>query len=108
MTTNANLPAMPVEFNGFGLYEPAAFTGLTKLELFCLHHGVPETGDPDLDSIIRKGNHQKAAMMAMQALIQVYWGDLDDYDSASALLKCLAESSDEHATALFYQLDKQQ
>lgn len=68
MTKNANLPAMPVEFAGFGLYEPAVFTGLTKLELFCLHHGVPETGDPDLDSIIRKGSHQKASMMAMQGL----------------------------------------
>lgn len=69
MTKNANLPAMPIELNGFGLYAPAAFTGLTKLELFCLHHGVPQTGDPDLDSIIRKGNHQKAAMAAMNGIL---------------------------------------
>lgn len=74
MTKNANLPAMPVE--AAQLYESRcdngswelASLGLTKLELFCLHHGVPETGDPDLDSIIRKGNHKKAAMMAMQGL----------------------------------------
>ena len=31
---NADMPAMPIEFNGFGLYQPEAFGGLTKREEF--------------------------------------------------------------------------
>jgi len=33
---NGDLPAMPIELNGFGLYEPAAYTGLTKREQFAM------------------------------------------------------------------------
>jgi len=82
MTTNANLPAMPFDMstesvvkmmqaaNKSGDKRPVqAMLGLTKKEFFCLHHGVAETGDPELDEIIRKGNHQKAAMAAMQGIL---------------------------------------
>lgn len=31
---NGDLPAMPIEFNGFGLYAPEAHTGLSKREQF--------------------------------------------------------------------------
>ncbi len=31
---NADMPAMPIEFSGFGLYAPEAFGGLTKREDF--------------------------------------------------------------------------
>lgn len=31
---NADMPAMPIEFSGFGLYAPEAFGGLTKREEF--------------------------------------------------------------------------
>ena len=31
---NADMPAMPIEINGFGQYAPAAYTGLTKREQF--------------------------------------------------------------------------
>ena len=98
MTKNANLPAMPIELNGFGLYEPAAFTGLTKLELFCLRHGVPETGDPDLDSIIRKGNHQKAAMMAMQGILN---------NGVYTFADCAVDAV-KYADALLAELEKKQ
>lgn len=30
--------------------------GLSKREYACIHCGVPETGDPELDEIIAKGN----------------------------------------------------
>ena len=33
-TKNADMPAMPIEFSGFGLYQPEAFCGLTKREEF--------------------------------------------------------------------------
>lgn len=44
-------------------------TGLTKREQFCLTMGVAETGDKDLDAIIRKGNEQKLAGLAMQGIL---------------------------------------
>ncbi len=31
---NADLPAMPIEFNGFGQYAPERHCGLTKREMF--------------------------------------------------------------------------
>lgn len=34
---NADLPAMPIELNGFGQYAPEAHTGLTKREMFAMH-----------------------------------------------------------------------
>lgn len=34
---NADLPAMPIEFSGFGLYAPEAHAGLTKREIFAMH-----------------------------------------------------------------------
>lgn len=33
---NGNTPAMPIELNGFGLYEPAAYMGMTKREMFAM------------------------------------------------------------------------
>jgi len=43
--------------------------GLTKREQFCLTMGVAETGDEELDAIIRKGNEQKFAGLAMQWIL---------------------------------------
>lgn len=66
---NADLPAMPQDDALFcaGIGEcPTLGTGLTKREQFCLHMGVPETGDPELDDIIRKGERKRIAAMAMQ------------------------------------------
>lgn len=34
---NANEPAMPIEFNGFGQHAPEAHSGLTKREMFAMH-----------------------------------------------------------------------
>ena len=34
---NSDMPAMPIEINGFGQYAPEAFTGLTKREMFAMH-----------------------------------------------------------------------
>lgn len=37
MIKNADLPAMPIEINGFGKYEPECYLGLTKREMFAMH-----------------------------------------------------------------------
>ena len=34
---NGDMPAMPIELNGFGQYAPEAHTGLTKREMFAMH-----------------------------------------------------------------------
>ena len=34
ISKNADMPAIPIEFSGFGLYAPEAFGGLTKREEF--------------------------------------------------------------------------
>lgn len=113
MTTNANLPAMPFDMstesvvkmmqaaNQSGDKRPVqAMLGLTKKEFFCLHHGVAETGDPELDAIIRKGNHQKAAMVAMQGILAggVDFTMCDDSDVAAGAVT--------HADNLFAECEK--
>lgn len=59
---NGDMPAMPTQAGGGDIYG-----GLTKRETFCLHMGVAETGDAELDAIIRKGNRQKMATQMMEA-----------------------------------------
>ncbi|CAH9015512.1 putative coil containing protein [Vibrio phage 142E35-1] len=34
---NADMPAMPIELNGFDQYSPEAHMGLTKREMFAMH-----------------------------------------------------------------------
>ena len=73
---NGDMPAMPFEevrsrFQGLP-DKWANHVGLTKREMFCLHMGVAETGDANLDAIIRKGNRQKMAMAAMQGVLSPY------------------------------------
>lgn len=47
---------------------PQPQVSLTPRAHACLHMGVPETGDDELDAIIRKGNSMRLAGMAMQGL----------------------------------------
>ena len=70
---NGDMPAMPFEevktrYQGLP-DEWANHQGLTKREMFCLYMGVAETGDAELDEIIRKGNRQKMAVSAMHGIL---------------------------------------
>ncbi|HDI3147851.1 TPA: hypothetical protein PMB01_001674 [Vibrio cholerae] len=83
---NSDMPAMPVE-GEFWVDSTNTklgtenYHGLTKREMFCLHLGVPETGDPELDEIIKKGNRMKIAanaiggIMANGCLVKAYTYD---------------------------------
>ncbi|ATD27065.1 TPA: hypothetical protein ACMDUN_002451 [Vibrio cholerae] len=87
---NSDMPANPIseaidtveseEFRTAGGRYLIA-NGLTKREMFCLHLGVPETGDPELDEIIKKGNRMKIAanaiggIMANGCLVKAYTYD---------------------------------
>jgi hypothetical protein len=67
---NADKPAMPNTTWDNDLSQVIdQGNGFTKREKFCLAMGVAETGDEELDAIIRKGNKQKATAMAMQGLL---------------------------------------
>lgn len=41
---------------------------LTAREYACITLGVPQTGCPDLDAVIREGERRRVAAMAMQGL----------------------------------------
>lgn len=77
-------------FNGGRIVEHQQFTGFTKREQACLMMGVPNSGDDDLNRIIKKGNLLKLSGLAMQGL-----APNDDY----TFKKC-AEYSISHTTAL--------
>ena len=36
MMKNGDIPAMPIEINGFGQYAPEVYCGLTKREMFAM------------------------------------------------------------------------
>ena len=36
MMKNGDMPAMPIEINGFGQYAPEVYSGLTKREMFAM------------------------------------------------------------------------
>jgi len=65
---NADMPAMPIGEQIDGVNMKPICNGLTKREQFCLQMGVPETGDPELDAIIVKGERKRIASMAMQGI----------------------------------------
>lgn len=65
-TKNGDMPAMPLPL---GDDTSAGCDGLTKREMFCLHMGVAETGDAELDAIINKGNRQKVIAQIMCGLL---------------------------------------
>ena len=76
---NGDLLAMPQDrgiwVDGIGDC-PTLATGLSKREMFCLHMGVAETGNDELDENIRKGNQQKfsAKMERRMKINEEDWG----------------------------------
>lgn len=74
-------------------------TGLTKREYFCLKMGVTETGDEELDAIIKKGVRQKIAGLALQGYIAAGGNGMPVYN-------LLAEFSDKATDALLKELEK--
>ena len=108
---NADMPAMPQSgtegaTGDLCSSEDWGGKGLTKREQFCIAMGVSETGDQELDAIIRKGNEQKFASLAMQGLLAAdgrdgaFYKSMDDVakpaiQAAQALLQQLEGGKDE-------------
>lgn len=96
---NADMPAMPIGEQIDGVNMKPICNGLTKREQFCLQMGAPETGDPELDDIIQKGERKRIAAIAMQGFIS--------YGSADTLYGAkLARLSVHYADALLKELEK--
>ena len=68
---NADMPAMPVSEEETDRINDGVtiYSGLTKREQACIQLGVPETGDEELDNIIRKSELKKASIAAMQGVL---------------------------------------
>lgn len=48
MMKNADMPAMPIELNGFGQFAPEVYTGLTKREMFAMAAMQGLLSDPNM------------------------------------------------------------
>ena len=46
--------------------------GITKREYACIHLGIPESGDAELDALIRKAERKKIAAMVLQGIAANY------------------------------------
>lgn len=103
---NKDMPAMPQNYELWCLMVGECPTGLTKREMFCLHNGVADTGDDELDAIIRKGNRQKMAMHMMASLTNVYWDTIQEYETGADLVKCQSETAVEMSDALLAELER--
>ncbi len=83
-TNNGNLPAAPTIY--------ADMAANCQREIYCTEVGLTK--------------REMFAMAAMQGLIGACWKDVELYESASDLLKNIAESSVEHADALLAELER--
>lgn len=89
--TKANEPAFPVIHD----YETCQKTadgneyGLTKREYVAIHLGVPDSGNEQLDAMIRKANRRDQAAMAMQGIRA---NDHDELDSDCAAIQALSDA----------------
>lgn len=79
---NGDLPAMPITNEQA---QDADMHGLSKREMFCLHMCVAETGDAELDEIIRKGNRQKMAIAAMHSFMAAPMGKFNHDNAGDAM-----------------------
>ncbi len=105
---NSDMPAMPVGLDNYVAEGFDAF-GLTKREQFCLHAGVPETGDPMLDDIIRKGERKRIAAMAIESMLSSKF--VNDFfnetnDSSYDMPHGLANNAIRYADVLLKELEK--
>ena len=89
-TKNGDMPAMPITSEQA---QDADTWGMSKREMFCLHTGVAETGDAELDEIIRKGNRQKIAAQICNGFI------CGDFDLAGPRFRLTELASESVATA---------
>lgn len=72
MSTNGDMPAMPQlhMIDGNWVNDPLPkHAGLTKREHACIALRVPETGDPELDALIRTAHRRDVAAMALQGIV---------------------------------------
>jgi hypothetical protein len=92
------------EENGIG---NRFYSGITKREQACITLLIPESGDVELDDLIRKSRRQKLAGEAMAGLMDSYWDLVDQYDTGKELVKCQCDTAIEYANELIKQLESE-
>lgn len=75
--------------------------GLTKREHFCLHAGVPATGDDELDAIIREGERRRIAREALNGMMSGAKTSLNEEANQTIVRKSVI-----YADALLAELEK--
>ncbi len=85
------------------------YTGLTKRESACIQLGIPESGDPELDALIRKSNRQKAAVAAMEGMLAnpdttKYYVDLSE--DPKVITRAISIDAVQFAESLYNELEK--
>lgn len=106
---NADMPAMPIVVNGrivsandHAPEKDSMLLGLTKREQACITLGVPETGDEELDALIRKSERKRIAAILMAAWVS-HHGESGEYkyNSGQAAINSVLD-----ADALLKELEK--
>lgn len=98
---NSNTSAFPVEhLHAFDS------SGLTKREYACIKLGIPETGDEELDELIRKSEHKRIAIAAMNGLLanNIYHNPREKQQMIS--VPALAQAATSYADAILSELSK--
>lgn len=111
---NADKPVNPIGDNdGFPRWineltpqTESRVIGLTKREKFCLHAGVPATGDDELDAIIREGDRMEIATQMMAAIMSNPYSDGHNQPLCTASSEEMASWAVEAADALLAELEK--
>jgi hypothetical protein len=65
--------------------------GLTKREYACIKLGIPKTGDPELDEIIKKAERKRIAGLAMQGILSNNRVNINEEENMSACIKIADE-----------------
>ena len=68
---NYDMPAMPIELSGFGMYAPEAHYGLTKREMFAMHIMAGFSVDPDISEEMASEAAKGAVMLADALLAEL-------------------------------------
>lgn len=71
---NSDKPINPIfDSHGLPLDDNQIFkykaNGLTKREYACIKLGIPESGDEEIDDLIKKSERKRIAGLAMQAMV---------------------------------------
>ncbi|XUO88459.1 hypothetical protein RVM26_04995 [Halomonas sp. KM072] len=106
---NLDTPDSPCEGGGFSTCGDREFhyEGMTKRERACIDLRIPESGDEELDALIRKARRQELAAKAMQGYLSILaWSDGEGGGCASPDDREVGRESASYADGLIAELER--